>query len=118
MFNSDGTPQSLKLQAIARTYAYAFQGTPSSMFFSTEDASFTTSFALDTSITALTEIYLNYDLFYPNGAITTVSDSSGAIAATITEHQEDNYLSVALPGLDLLDYRHRPVAIPCSSRNR
>lgn len=33
MFNSDGTPQDLKLRAIARSYAHAFQGTPETMYF-------------------------------------------------------------------------------------
>ena len=67
------------------------------MFFSTEDASFTTTYSLDSSISAPTEVYLNYDLFYPNGAVTTVSDENGAIAATVTENQSDNYLTIALP---------------------
>ena len=51
MFNSDGTPQDLKLKAIARTYAHAFQGTPESMYFSIADGSFSTSYQLSSTVT-------------------------------------------------------------------
>merc|ERR1712013_524287 len=66
MFNSDGTPQDLKLKAIARTYAHAFQGTPSKMSFNTTDGSFSTTFEYDAAITEPTEIYLNKAIWYSN----------------------------------------------------
>jgi len=40
MFEADGTPQALKLKAMSRTYAHAFQGTPQSMYFSTKSGAF------------------------------------------------------------------------------
>jgi hypothetical protein len=94
MFNEDGTPQSMKLQAIARTYGYAYQGVPSSMFFSTQDASFTTTFDFDATISAPTEIYLHKDLFYPNGYKLTVSNATEVIAPTVQTTDGDNWLSL------------------------
>ena len=74
MFNADGTPQDMKLQAIARTYAHAFEGTPQSMYFSTENASFKTSFLLDKRVLGSTEVYMNKDLFYDDGYKLVVTD--------------------------------------------
>lgn len=73
LFNDDGTPQALKVKALSRTYAHAFQGTPIKMYFNTADASFTTTFAADASIKAPTEIYMHFDIHYPNGYTATAS---------------------------------------------
>ena len=73
MFNSDGTPQDLKLKAIARTYAHAFQGTPTQMYFSTTDGTFFTEWEVDADITEPSEIYLNKDIWYSAGFKTVAS---------------------------------------------
>ena len=48
------------------------------MFFQTENASFKTAFALEKAA-GLTEIYLNYDLFYDEGFRITVSTPEGLL---------------------------------------
>lgn len=65
MFEADGTPQALKLKAMSRTYAHAFQGVPSSMYFSTKSGAFQTTYTVDDTVTANTEIYLNKAVWYP-----------------------------------------------------
>lgn len=71
----------MKLHAIARTYAHAFEGTPESMFFSTENASFKTTFSIDKSVKGMTEIYLNKDLFYSDGYKVVVTDQSNKLVS-------------------------------------
>lgn len=88
----------MKLEAITRTYAHAFQGNPTYMFFSTNNASFTTSYDVDTSITMPTEVYLHKKLFYPDGYTLTVSnDNKGKIKDyEVTSKEDENYLQVMI----------------------
>lgn len=67
MYTNNGVPQALKVKALTRTYATAYQGTPSMMFFDPEDGSFVTRWTIDDKVTAETEIYMNPDVWYPNG---------------------------------------------------
>ena len=98
MFNSDGTPQDLKLKAIARTYAHAFQGTPSKMSFNTTDGSFSTTFEYDAAITEPTEIYLNKAIWYSNGYKAVASKDSGDLLSSVTWQTKDNenYIQVIM----------------------
>lgn len=75
MFNSDGTPQDLKVKAIARTYGYVYQGTPSFSYFSTRDGSYATNFLFDINTTGATQVFQNKAVWYPNGFKVTVSDA-------------------------------------------
>jgi len=98
MFNSDGTPQALKLQAIARTYAYAFQGRPTDMHFDRETGAFHTRFILDIDVKEPTEIYVNKQIWYPNGFTTKATDDLGKEYDDFNFVTKDgeNYLSVEL----------------------
>lgn len=66
MFNTDGSPQDLKLKAITRTYMHAFEGTPTQMYFNTEDKSFTSTFTYKKTPQP-SEVYLNKQIHYPTG---------------------------------------------------
>ena len=66
------------------------------MFFQTENASFKTAYTLEKSVAGLTEIYLNYDLFYDEGFRFVVSSPEGLLDYTITYENDKNYLSFAL----------------------
>jgi len=66
------------------------------MFFQTENASFKTAFTLEKSVAGLTEIYMNYDLFYDEGFKFVVSSPEGLLDYTITYENDKNYLSFAL----------------------
>jgi hypothetical protein len=95
MFNSDGTPQDLKLKAIARTYAHAFQGTPSQMYFSTTDGSFYTEWEVDAAITEPTEIYMNKAIWYSQGFKAVASDATSASDKVTWETKDgENYMQV------------------------
>ncbi|OMJ84862.1 hypothetical protein SteCoe_13918 [Stentor coeruleus] len=62
---SNGTLESAKVQTLTRTYFMATQGRPIEMSFN--NGLFIGTYELDTSIKAPTEIYVNNDLWYPNG---------------------------------------------------
>eukprot|EP01132_Coremiostelium_polycephalum_P008414 gene8414-10332_t len=67
LYNQDGSLDVAKLKTLSRTYAQAIAGNPQSMVFDPQTASFQLVFNVDTSITQPTIIYLNEDLYYPNG---------------------------------------------------
>lgn len=67
LYEADGSLQNLKAKALARTYAWSYQGTPKSMFFSTEDSSFTTTFELNSTVSAPTEVFAHADYWYSQG---------------------------------------------------
>jgi hypothetical protein len=77
MFNDDGTPQDLKVKAISRTYAYAYQGTPETMYFSSSSGAFTTTYVVDEAVNGVTEIYVNPDVWYPDGYKWTIFHAEG-----------------------------------------
>ena len=99
MFNSDGTAQELKLQAIARTYAYAFQGRPTDMHFDRTTGGFHTRFILDVDVKEPTEIYVNKQVWYPNGFTTKATDDTGKEYSDFTFNTKDgeNFVSVEIP---------------------
>jgi endoglycosylceramidase len=67
VYNQDGTYQDLKVKALARTYVPLSQGVPQSMHFDRESYRFDYTQFLDEERDASTTIYLNRDIFYPNG---------------------------------------------------
>jgi len=96
MFNDDGTPQALKVKAITRTYAYAYQGTPESSFFSSTSGAYTTTYLVEDSVTDNTEIYMNPEMWYPNGYKWTVFHAEGG------KQMEGTKLALSNDGHDLI----------------
>lgn len=98
MFNSDGTPQELKLKAIARTYAYAFQGEPTEMYFSRRDGSFYTRFVVDGDVSSPTEIYMKKDIWYSKGFKTIPSYDDGKYVDYMIFDNKDgeNYMEASV----------------------
>jgi endoglycosylceramidase len=78
LWYSNGTLQQEKLKALTRTYFMATQGSPES--FSFVNGTFVGNFVLDSSISAGTLIYLNSEVYYPNGFTVDVSRSGAKIS--------------------------------------
>lgn len=78
-YNTDGTLQSNKVQALTRTYLPYTQGTLLSMNFNTSNANFVATFSVDTSIVEPTVIFWSQDYWYPQGFNTALYDEQGAI---------------------------------------
>jgi len=81
LYEPDGSLQTAKAKALARTYAWAYQGTPTSMYFSTEDSSFTTTFELNSTVVAPTEIFAHLDYWYSQGYKISVETTNGLVPA-------------------------------------
>lgn len=64
-YNKDGSLQSWKVKALARSYFMAIQGVPTLQAFNTQTAVFKAEFTVDTSIDAPTIMYLNKEFYYP-----------------------------------------------------
>ena len=64
-FFTNGTLQDDKVKALSRTYFQAVQGKPLSIVF--ENGVFNGTFELNSGIKYPTEIYMNTQLYYPNG---------------------------------------------------
>ena len=67
LYKRDGSLNQQKLKVLSRTYAYAIAGTPIKMKFYPSSSWFILSLISNTTITDPTEIYLNEDIYYPNG---------------------------------------------------
>lgn len=89
-YNADGSLQTLKVQAVARTYAKAIAGQPSSisMSFDTDTAEFNLKYAHSTSATAPTTIYYSTEYWYPNGYVASVTPESVKLVAADAYHLE------------------------------
>lgn len=111
MFEADGTPQALKLKAMSRTYAHAFQGTPESMYFSTKSGAFKTTFTVDETVTANTEIYTNLPVWYPQGMKTTISHpKTGKQMEGVTiKTPTSNYMDLVF--FDIQDYKNQKAQV-------
>lgn len=72
-YNHDGSLQSWKAKALARTYLMATQGANDSFHFDMWSSVFSATFKVDTSIEAATELYASTEFYYPNGKQVTVS---------------------------------------------
>jgi len=68
------------------------------MHFSREDGSFHTRFILDTDVKESTEIYVNKQVWYPNGFTTKATDDTGKEYSDFNFVTKDgeNYLSVEI----------------------
>lgn len=66
-YDSNGDLEELKVKALTRTYAQAYQGIPTKLSFNTETNKFVTVYTLSPSVNAPTVIYLNQAMNYPNG---------------------------------------------------
>lgn len=63
----NGTVEVSKLKSLSRTYAPAIAGIPTQMLFDPDTANFQLNYQANTDITAGTVIFLNEQLYYPNG---------------------------------------------------
>lgn len=70
------------------------------MFFQTADASFKMSWKLEKAVHALTEVYLNEDLFYKDGYKLTVTNEANQIIKTKASSFAKNYIDIQLLGMD------------------
>lgn len=105
MFNEDGTPQALKVKAIARTYAFAYQGLPQSSYFSSRSGAYTTTYTVDKNVTANTQVFFNKDVFYPNGYKWTMFHAEGGkqMEGTNMKLLDDQH-TMDFSYFDILDY--------------
>jgi len=67
LYDADGNLQAEKAKALARSYAYAFQGLPLKNIFERETSLLTVEYTLDTTISAPTEIFFNEEEYYSHG---------------------------------------------------
>lgn len=103
MFNEDGSVQELKKDAITRTYAHAIGGTPTKMFFSTENDAFFLEFDYDATVLAPTEIYADlkdrYEIGYQVHA--SLTETGEDITEGVwAQEGESNYLTWTVPDKD------------------
>lgn len=80
-YENDGTLQTKKVKALARTYAKATQGIPTSSKFDTASGNFEYLYTFDQMVNAPTVIYHSAEYYYPNGFIASVTDSNGTAIA-------------------------------------
>lgn len=79
-YNVDGTLQSSKVKALARTYLPATQGVLKSQSFNVTSGVFNATYTVDTSITEPSVVYYSFDFWYPEGIIFSVTDvATGSI---------------------------------------
>jgi hypothetical protein len=103
-YNFDGSLQSKKVKALARTYVQYAQGTVQHSKFATNDqdklmaGQFVADIEIDTSISAPTEIFAlknAEDAWYPNGWEVVALNADGSTApATITSDETNNKISI------------------------
>ena len=66
-YNHDGSLQTWKAKALARTYLMVTQGANDTFKFDMKSSVFSAAFKVDTSIEAATELYASTEFYYPNG---------------------------------------------------
>lgn len=93
VFNSDGTVQSFKERALTRTYIQSYQGYPLSMQFNDETIEFNSSFILNNQLIDPSVIYINRQLFYPNGYDLEITSSTGEEIDVDVQEIDDNHIS-------------------------
>ncbi|EAL72387.1 hypothetical protein DDB_G0270074 [Dictyostelium discoideum AX4] len=69
-----------KITALSRTYAQAIAGVPLSMSFNPANSDFSFSYNINTTITQPTQIYLNQDIYYPNGFTTNIITGTATVS--------------------------------------
>jgi hypothetical protein len=74
------------------------------MYFSPTNGGFTTTFVVDDTVTAGTEIYINADIWYPNGYKWTFShpNTGKEMEGVILKVTNKNFLNFSF--FDILDY--------------
>lgn len=91
LYDNNGELEPVKLKALQRTYAQAYQGIPIKLFFIAETGYFSTSFTLSPSVNAPTIVFLNEEVMYPNGFDLSVSNTLN-LKPTIS--QKGNYIYI------------------------
>jgi endoglycosylceramidase len=81
LWYQNGTLQVNKVKALSRTYIKATQGIPKSFTFN--NGTFVGTFELNSSITMPTEIYINSEMWYPNGVSVEVSRKGAKITVGV-----------------------------------
>lgn len=102
LYNADGSLQIPKLKTLSRTYAPAIAGQEIKMNFDPSSATFTLDYVYGSessgavAVVAPTSIFLNEDLYYPNGFNVTVRP---AAPSTSWRQVSKNYIEVHHDGL-------------------
>ncbi|GAM29176.1 hypothetical protein SAMD00019534_123520, partial [Acytostelium subglobosum LB1] len=66
-YNASGLPDPVRVKLFSRTYAQAVAGTTESTGFDSESGKFSITYTINPNCQLPTEIYLNEDIYYPNG---------------------------------------------------
>eukprot|EP00358_Blepharisma_japonicum_P001629 CAMPEP_0202946080 /NCGR_PEP_ID=MMETSP1395-20130829/8365_1 /ASSEMBLY_ACC=CAM_ASM_000871 /TAXON_ID=5961 /ORGANISM="Blepharisma japonicum, Strain Stock R1072" /LENGTH=508 /DNA_ID=CAMNT_0049646453 /DNA_START=69 /DNA_END=1595 /DNA_ORIENTATION=+ len=74
-YDGSGNLETNKLKALQRTYAQAYQGVPTKLFFIPSTGYFSTSYDLSPNVNAPTVIFLNQAIVYPNGYDISISNT-------------------------------------------
>lgn len=90
MFLEDGEPQQIKLRQIARTYVHAYQGIPLESFFDSTNGAYKTTFELDTSVGAPTEMFANQGIWYSAGLDVIALDSNNNLLDFTQQQNADS----------------------------
>jgi hypothetical protein len=95
VYEDDGTLQTRKVKALARTYAKAIQGTPSMIRFNSDNGAFSLTFTYDATITAPTIVFRSTEFYYPNGYTVLVFDAEGLplSGSQVTINPRANYVN-------------------------
>jgi hypothetical protein len=86
-----------KVLALQRSYLHAVQGTPLEMRFYTDaqnNATFTASYVLNTSIKAPTEIFFNQGVYYPQGYKLSVLIDGVPSTTLEVNYSQKNYIKL------------------------
>ena len=84
VYNSDGTLQTFKVKALARSYMQRTQGTPIRQKFDVDTGSFDFAFTYDSTVTSPSIGYFSKEYYYENGITAKYYDEFG-------EMPEENY---------------------------
>jgi len=93
-YNPDGSLQTKKVKALARTYTQYAQGTLLNMHFDSTSKAFSTEVLLDTSIDSPTIVFTNNAWNYPNGVNVSVSINQKELSSGIIISKEGNYTKI------------------------
>jgi len=95
IYNKDGSLQTFKVKALARSYMQRTQGTPTKMNFDTDTSAFTFDFEVNCDLEYPSVGFFSQEYWYENGLTYTLTASDGTELKSpddFTAEYKDNYL--------------------------
>lgn len=96
-FYNNQTLQEGKVKALARTYVPYYQGTPTEIMFNTITGDFTTTFALNPSVTNTTLLFASKEFYYPNGILMGITSTNPSVQCSESSEQQNYYQILCTP---------------------